>query len=116
MSATKTPTARKPPAEEARVRAEDNARKLEHIGQSLEAAQNDLASIGSSLGAGVRDLNRDLNRLLRDARRDLTKMRRAVQRDLDRLQKDLTTAATAKPPAPGRRPARAKRPPAPQAS
>lgn len=93
----------------ARTRAEDNVRRLEHVTQSLEAAQKDLASIGGSLGTGMRDLRRDVSRLLRDAQRDLNKMRRAVQRDLDRLQKDLTTAATAKPPAPRRAAARTTR-------
>ena len=102
MPATKKPAPRSRATAVARERAEDNVRRLEHVTQSLEAAQKDLASIGGSLGTGVRDLRRDVNRLLRDARRDLLKMRRAVQRDLDRLQKDLTTAATAKSPAPRR--------------
>jgi len=82
----------------ARARAEEDARRLDHVSASLEAAQRDLAAIGGSLGTGVRDLRRDLNRLLRDTRRDLLKMRRAVQRDLERLQRDLSAAATAKPP------------------
>jgi hypothetical protein len=83
----------------ARAQADDDARRIDHIGASLEAAQRDLAAIGGSLGTGVHDLRRDVNRLLRDARRDLRKMRRAVQRDAERLQRDLTAAATAKPPA-----------------
>ena len=99
MPATKKPAPRPRATTAARTRAEDNARRLEHITESLEAAQKDLASIGGSVETGVRDLRRDAQKLLRDARRDLLKMRRAVQRDLDRLQKDLTKAATAKPPA-----------------
>jgi hypothetical protein len=99
MPATKKPAPRPRATEAARVRAEDDARRLEHVTRSLEAAQKDLSAIGGSVGTGVRDLRRDVNRLLRDARRDLVKMRRSIQRDLDRLQKDLTTAATAKPPA-----------------
>ncbi|HUO73629.1 MAG TPA: hypothetical protein VMU39_22860 [Solirubrobacteraceae bacterium] len=103
MPATKTPASpRVTPA--ARVRSEEDARRLEQISRSLEAAQKDLASIGSSVGTGVRDLRRDVNRLLRDARRDLLKMRRAIERDLTRLQKDLTAAATVKPVAPRRTP------------
>jgi Ala-tRNA(Pro) deacylase len=96
MPATKKP-ARRRATTAARARAEDSERTLDHVMQSLEAAQKDLASIGGSLGTGVRDLRRDVNRLLRDARRDVVKMRRAVQRDLVRLQKDLSAAATAKP-------------------
>jgi Ala-tRNA(Pro) deacylase len=99
VPATKKPAPRPRAAAAVRARAENNARTLEHVTQSLEAAQKDLASVGGSLGTGARDLRRDVSRLLRDARRDLLKMRRAVQRDLDQLQKDLTTAATAKPPA-----------------
>ena len=102
MPTTKKPAPRPRATEAVRARAEDDARRLEHIAESLELAQEDLASIGGSVGTGVRDLRRDVNRLLRDAGRDLVKMRRSVQRDLDRLQKDLTTAATAKPPAPRR--------------
>ena len=99
MSATKKPVARPRATDAARTRAEDNDHRLDQVMQSLEAAQKDLASIGGSLGTGVGDLRRDVNRMLRDARRDVLKMRRAVQRDLMRLQKDLSTAATAKPPA-----------------
>jgi hypothetical protein len=102
MSTTKKPAPRPRATPAARARAEDNERRLDHVMQSLEAAQKDLASIGGSLGTGVRDLRRDTNRLLQDARRDVVKMRRSVQRDLVRLQQDLSAAATAKP-APARR-------------
>lgn len=105
MPATTKPTPRPRATAAARARAEDNERRLENVMQSLEAAQKDLASIGGSLGTGVSDLRRDVNRLLRDARRDVLKMRRAVQRDLERLQKDLSAAATAKPAPTRRRPA-----------
>lgn len=100
---TSKPARRPAAAEAARARAEDNDRQLDRVMQSLEAAQKDLASIGGSLGTGVGDLRRDANKLLRDARRDVVKMRRAVQRDLVRLQKDLSAAATGKPPAKARR-------------
>lgn len=80
----------------AHARAEDDARRLERITQTLEVAQKDLAAIGGSVGTGVRDLRRDVTKLLRDARRDLGRMRRAIQRDLDRLQKDVTSAASSK--------------------
>ena len=103
MPATKKPAPRPRATAAARARAEDNERRLDHLAQSLEAAQKDLTSIGGSLGTGVRDLRRDVNRLLRDAHRDVLKMRRAIRRDLDRLQRDLTSAATAKPAA-ARRP------------
>jgi hypothetical protein len=65
---------------------------IERVAHALGAAQNDLASIGGSLGAGSRDLRKDIERLPRDAWRDLKKLSKAVQRDLERLQKDLTKA------------------------
>jgi hypothetical protein len=98
MPATKKTALKPGAAASVRARAEEDARRLDHISASLEAAQKDLTGIGGSLGTGVRDLRRDVSRLLRDARRDLLKMRRAVQRDMERLQHDLTAAATAKPP------------------
>ena len=110
MPATKKPATQSRVTAAVRAQAEDDARRLEHISASLEAAQKDLAAIGGSLGTGVRDLRRDVNRLLRDARRDLVKMRRAVQRDLERLQRDLTSAATAKRPTSRRAPTTASRP------
>jgi len=103
MSAVKSARPSKPADAAVRAQAEHDVARLEHVAQALEAAQKDLASIGGSLGTGVRDLRRDLTRLLRDARRDLTKMRHAIQRDLDRLQRDLTSAATARPVAARRR-------------
>jgi len=108
---TKKHTERPRPSIAARARAEEDARKLAHVSASLEAAQKDLAAIGGSLGTGVRDLRRDVDRLSCDARRDLIKLRRAVQRDLVRLQRDLTAAATAKPPRSHRAPARSTKSP-----
>jgi hypothetical protein len=110
MSATKTPATGRRTTAATRTRAEDDVRKLEHISESLKAAQKDLAAIGGSVGAGIRDLRQDATKLLRDARRDLLKMRRALQRDMTRLGRDLTSAASAKPPASRRAPSMARRP------
>jgi ATP-dependent Clp protease ATP-binding subunit ClpA len=94
MSVTKTkPTVTTRATESAKAKTEDDARVIDHVSQALEAAQGDLASIGGSLGAGARDLRKDVERLLRDARRDLKKMSKALQRDLEQLQKDLTKTA-----------------------
>ena len=83
----------------------------------LEAAQDDLASIGGSIGAGARDLSKDVQRMLRDAQRDLKKMSRALQRDLEKLQKDLTKTAAKNDRAGAPAPAASKaRPKAPAAS
>jgi ABC-type transporter Mla subunit MlaD len=118
MSATKTKTTTKTGAtQSAKAKTEGDARVLDRVSQALEAAEKDLASIGGSLGAGARDLRKDVKRMLRDARRDLKKMSKALQRDLEQLQKDLTktpakngrTQATA-------RAARTSRPRAPVAS
>lgn len=91
VPATKTtPSAPTRATEPAKAKTENDARVLERVAHTLEAAQDDLASIGGSLGAGARDLRKDVERMLRDARRDVKKMSKAVQRDLERLQKDLT--------------------------
>ncbi len=91
MSASKTkPSATTRATVSAKAKAENDARVLERVAEALEAAQEDLASIGGSLGAGARDLRKDVERMLRDARRDLKKMSKAVQRDFERLQEDLT--------------------------
>lgn len=90
------PTASRSSVATARTRAHENDRQLDQVMKSLEAAQKDLASIGGNLGAGARDLRRNVTRLLRDARRDALKMRRAMQRDVLRLQKDLGAAAMPK--------------------
>jgi DNA repair exonuclease SbcCD ATPase subunit len=91
MPATKTkPTVRTRATEAAKAKTEDDSRVIERVAQALEAAQEDLASIGGSLGTGARDLRKDVQRMLRDSRRDLKKMSKALQRDLERLQKDLT--------------------------
>lgn len=92
-------------------RAAEDANRLDRVVRTLEAAQKDLAAIGGSVGVGVRDLRRDVARLLRDARRDLLKMQRAIQRDLERLQRNVTKAATERAPAP-----RAKQPSATRAT
>jgi hypothetical protein len=110
MPATEKPANRTHATLAARSRAEDDARRLERVSASLEAAQKDLTAIGGSLGTGMRDLGRDVNRLLHDARRDLLKMRRAMQRDIERLQRDLTAAATSKPPVKRSAPTRATKP------
>jgi hypothetical protein len=110
MPVTKKPATEPRATVAARDWAENDARRLEHINASLEAAQKDLVAIGGSVGVGLRDLGRDVNKLLRDARRDLLKTRRALQRDVERLQRDLTAAATAKPPAPRRARTAASRP------
>lgn len=94
MPATQKPTQRPRSVSAARAKGEADAKRLEHLSQTLEAAQKDLSVIGGSVGEGVKDLRRDVATLLKDARRDLTKMRRSVQRDLDRLQRDLTAGAT----------------------
>ncbi|MGA9856833.1 MAG: hypothetical protein WBQ18_03165 [Solirubrobacteraceae bacterium] len=82
-------------AEAEQAKAENDARIIDHVSQALDAAQDDLASIGGTLGAGARDLGKDVQRLLHEARRDVKKMRRALQGDLQRLQRDLTRAQDA---------------------
>ena len=94
MAATKfKPSATVRAAESAKAKTEDDARAIDHVSRALQVAQEDLSSIGGSLGAGARDLRKDVQKMLRDARRDLKKMSKALQRDVEQLQKDLTKAS-----------------------
>lgn len=102
MPATKKPAR---PAS-ATASKEADVRRIDHITKSLDAAQKDLAAMGGSLETGVRDLQRDVTKMLRNARRDIVKLRRALQRDLGRLQTDLVAAA--RPAAPRRATATAR--------
>jgi hypothetical protein len=91
MAATEAkPSVTTPATESANAKTENDARVIERVAHALEAAQEDLASIGGSLGAGARDLRKDVQRMLRDSRRDLKKMSKALRHDLGRLQNDLT--------------------------
>lgn len=57
MPATKTkPSATTRATVSAKAKTEKDAKVIERVALALEAAQEDLASIGGSLGAGARDL------------------------------------------------------------
>ena len=107
------PSARPDAVKTAHVRATKNDRAIRRVAKSLEAAQKDLAAIGSSLGTGAGDVRKDVAKLISDARRDVAKMGTAVRRDLERLQKDVSGASKAKPrrarPAPSKAKPRAAR-------
>jgi ABC-type transporter Mla subunit MlaD len=77
-------------SESVKTKTENDARVIDHVSQAIDAAQEDLASIGESLSAGARDLRQDVEKMLRDAQRDLKKMSKALHDDLEQLQKDLT--------------------------
>jgi ABC-type transporter Mla subunit MlaD len=94
MPATKTKsTVPTRATESATAKTEADARVIDHVSHALDSAQDDLASIGGTLGAGARDLRKNVQRMLRDSQRDLKKMSKALQRDLEQLQKDLTKPA-----------------------
>lgn len=94
MPATKRAPVRARAAPSVRQQCEYNAKVMSRISKSLDAAQEDLASVRGSLGSGARDIRRDVSRLLRDTRREVTRMSRLVMRDLEALQKDLAAAAS----------------------
>ncbi len=110
---TKAPTKRAARPQQStktdRARTAQADRAIERVAKYLDAAQKDLAAIGSSVGTGTGALTKDVAKLLRDARRDVTKMSKAVRKDLERLQKDLgpTPRAASKTASPA--PARTKK-------
>ena len=88
-------TARKPPT------AKDQT-AIKRLNESLDAAQDALASLGKNvskdLGAGGRDLYKNLQRFVKDARRDSGKLSRALGRDIEQLQKRLAGSSQTKTP------------------
>lgn len=90
-------------AEAAKARCEQNAEVIDRITHSIEIAQSDLSSLGGSIGAGMKDLRKDLSKLLKDARRDVRRMGVATKKDIERLQKDLTATARSRGDSAGRR-------------
>jgi hypothetical protein len=66
----------------------DDARIIDHLSQALEAAQEDLGSIGGTLGAGARDLRKDVHGLLPDASRHLKKRGMRVRSALEAAHPD----------------------------
>lgn len=71
---------------------------LKRLNKSLESAQDALAAlskeVGKDVGAGARDLHKNLNRFVKDARRDSGKLGTAIQRDIEKLQKRISGATT----------------------
>jgi hypothetical protein len=84
-----------------RPTAKDQA-AIKRLNKSLDAAQDALASLGKNvskdLGAGGRDLYKNLQRFVKDARRDSGKLSKALERDIERLQKSLARSTQTKTP------------------
>lgn len=60
---------------------------VERLNESLEAAQKAATALRDDIGAGGRDLLRDVERMISAARRDAAKLSRSVRADLSELQK-----------------------------
>lgn len=103
------PQARKPsPARRPSAFKEPAA--LKRLNRSLETAQAALAELGKQggrdVGAGARDLQKDLRTFLTSARGHGKKLGKALQRDFEQAQKNLTgSRAPARKPSssPGRK-------------
>lgn len=74
----------------------ENDRLISRVIDSLDGAQKDIAKVGGSLGTGVSDLRRSVNRALKDAQRDAVKMSKATRRDLERIQRDVVAVGKGK--------------------
>jgi DNA end-binding protein Ku len=71
---------------------------LRRLNKSLDSAQEALAAlrkeVGTDVGAGARDLHRNLQKFVKDARRDSGRLGSALQRDIEKLQKRLTSSSS----------------------
>jgi hypothetical protein len=99
-------------------RQEQTADGLDRVGDTLDGAVEALKALRKDLGAGGRDLLKDVETLLKNARRDTTKLSRSVRTDLDQLRKAVAgggkaAAPEAKPAAPARKRATARKPASP---
>jgi hypothetical protein len=83
-------------------RQQTTADGLDRVGATLDAAQEALKALRTDLGAGGRDLVKDVETLLKSARRDTARLGRSVRADLDQLREAVATGG--KPAAPKRRP------------
>jgi hypothetical protein len=77
----------------ARTRHESNRRAIDRVKKALETTQKEIGAIRGTLGAGRKDLRKDVAKRLREARRDVDKMNKAVLGELERVQKELAGAA-----------------------
>ena len=77
----------------ARTRHESNRRAIDRVKKALDATQKEIGAIRGTLGAGRKDLRKEVAKRLREARRDVDKMNKAVVGELERIQKELAGAA-----------------------
>ena len=101
MPPPKKPASRRRGAARKRPAAKEPA-AIKRLNKSLDGAQDALASLGKEvskdLGAGGRDLYKNIQRFVKDARRDSGKLSRALGRDIEQLQKRLASSSQTKPP------------------
>jgi len=101
MPPAKKPASRRGRAARKRPAAKEPA-TVNRLNKSLDAAQDALASLGKDvskdLGAGGRDLYKNIQRFVKDARRDSGKLSRALGRDIEQLQKRLAGSSQTKTP------------------
>src|SRR3954471_19908506 len=62
---------------------------VERLNDSLEAAQKAATALRGDIGAGGRDLLRDVERMISAARRDAAKLGHSVRDDLSELHKSI---------------------------
>ena len=88
---------------------DDGLKRLTH---TLDEIQSALGALRKDVGAGSRDLLKDLETLLKSARRDTSKLRTTVRTDLEQLAKAVIRTPAPTTPARKRRPTTPPRTPA----
>jgi hypothetical protein len=92
MAPAKKAASRRSSATRKRPAAKEPA-AIKRLNKSLDAAQDALVALRKDLsrdvGAGGRDLYKNLERFVRSARRDSGKLSKALERDIEQLQRRL---------------------------
>lgn len=73
---------------------------VDRLNEALEAAEKAAKALREDIGAGGRDLLRDVDRLISAARRDAAKLTQSVRGDLAELQKAIVKQPNGHKPAP----------------
>ncbi len=103
------PPAKKPAARRRTSTARKAARKrpaanepaaIKRLNKALDGAQDALTAlrkdVSREVGAGSRDLHRNLQKFVKEAQRDSGRLSKAIERDFERLQKRLTPSSRTK--------------------
>ena len=100
MPPAKKPASRRRAPARKRSAAKKEPAAIQRLNKSLDAAQDALAAlrkdVSRGVGAGSRDLHKNLQRFITEARRDSGRLSKAIERDVQGLQKRISRSSPTK--------------------